>query len=125
MYAIVEIGGKQFRVSKGDTLNVPKLSAEAGKSVEFDKVLLIANKGKISVGRPSLAGAKVKAQVEGFGRDRKVIVFRKKRRKGFQVTRGHRQDFTEITISGISQAKKKVATKKAATKKAGEQEDGA
>jgi len=120
VYAIVEIAGKQFKVAKGDSLNVPKLSTEAGKSVVFDKVLLIAAKGKFAVGQPSLSGATVKAKVEGFGRDRKVVVFRKKRRKGFQVTRGHRQDFTEITISGISQAKKKVAEKKA-----GEQEDGA
>ncbi|MFQ5648329.1 MAG: 50S ribosomal protein L21 [bacterium] len=116
MYAIVDIAGKQFKVSKGESIRVPKVAGQVGKNIEFDKVLLISDKGKVTVGQPVVERASVKARIESFGRDRKVIVFKKKRRKGYQVTRGHRQDFTELVIKSISKAK---------AKQAGEQEDGA
>ncbi len=116
MYAIVNIAGKQFKVSKGDSIRVPKIDGEVGKDVVFDNVLLVSDKGKITVGQPVVSGAKIKAQIDAFGRDKKVIVFKKKRRKGYRVTRGHRQDFTELTIKSISQARKK---------KAGDEENGA
>jgi large subunit ribosomal protein L21 len=103
MYAIVDIAGKQFKVSKDQNVLVPKLEAEVGKSVEFDKVLLVSDdKGKISVGQPTVKGAKVKAKVVDFDRGKKVVVFRKKRRKGFRVKRGHRQDYTNVLIQSIS-----------------------
>ncbi len=118
MYAIVDIGGKQFRVSKGDSLRVPKVAGDVGKAVEFDKVLLVSEKGELSVGNPVIAGMKVKATIEGHGRDAKVIVFKKKRRKGYRVTRGHRQDFSSVVIKSISKSKSK-------SKPAGDDKDGA
>lgn len=105
MYAIVDIAGKQYKVSKDDSILAPKLDAEVGKSVTFDRVLLVSDKGKISVGQPVVKGFKVKAKVVGFERGKKVIVFKKKRRKGYQVTRGHRQDYTRLSIEGISKAR--------------------
>ena len=120
MYAIVDIAGKQFKVSKGDTLRVPQLSGKVGKDVVLDKVLLISDAGKISVGKPVIAGASVKAKLEGDGRERKVLVFKKKRRKGYRVTRGHRQGYTNILIQSISSS-----TPKSKAKPAGEKQDGA
>lgn len=112
MYAIVDIAGKQFRVSKGDSIRVPKVDGEVGKDIEFDRVLLISDNGKVSVGQPVVEGARVKATVEGFGRDKKVVVFKKKRRKGYRVKRGHRQDFTNVLIKSISKAKQKTGENK-------------
>ena len=105
MYAIVDIAGKQFKVSKDDNILVPKLDAEVGKSVIFDRILLVSDKGKVSVGQPVVKGIKVKAKVLGFERGKKIIVFKKKRRKGYQKSRGHRQDYTRLAIEGISQAR--------------------
>jgi large subunit ribosomal protein L21 len=105
MYAIVEIAGKQFKVSKDDTVLAPRIDAEVGKSVTFERVLLLADKGQVSVGQPVVKGAKVKAKVVGFERGKKITVFKKKRRKGYQVSRGHRQDYTRLAIEGISKAK--------------------
>ncbi|MFQ5602890.1 MAG: 50S ribosomal protein L21 [bacterium] len=102
MYAIVDIAGKQYKVCKNDHIQVPKLAGDVGASVEFDRVLLLSNKGKITVGQPIVKGASVKAKILGFDRDKKVIVFKKKRRKGYQVKRGHRQDYTSLLIQGIS-----------------------
>lgn len=116
MYAIVDIAGKQFKVSKGDQINVPKLDGKAGKDVQFDKVLFVSDGSKVTVGNPLVSSASVKAKIEDFGREKKVIIFKKKRRKGYQVTRGHRQDFTTLTIKTIS-----VGTKP----KVGEKKDGA
>lgn len=107
MYAIIEVAGKQFRVSKGDSIRVPVVAGEAGKDVNFDKVLLIADKGKFEIGQPALKGATVKAKLESFGRERKILVFKKKRRKGYRVTNGHRQGYAEVTIKSIAQAKAK------------------
>ncbi|TDI85212.1 MAG: 50S ribosomal protein L21, partial [Caldithrix sp.] len=101
MYAIVDIAGKQFKVSKEDNILVPKVAAEVGKSVEFDKVLLVSDNGKVLVGQPTLKGATVKAKVLSFERGEKVIVYKKKRRKGFEVKKGHRQDYTKLEIQSI------------------------
>jgi large subunit ribosomal protein L21 len=101
MYAVVEIAGKQFKVANSDRIRVPKLDAEIGKKVEFDKVLLLADNGTVKVGNPTVEGAKVEAMVLSHGKDEKVIVFKKKRRKGYRVKRGHRQPFTEIEVSKI------------------------
>jgi large subunit ribosomal protein L21 len=101
MYAVVEIAGKQFKVASSDKVRVPKLDVEVGKKVEFDKVLLLADNGTVKVGNPTVEGAKVEAMVLSHGKDEKVIVFKKKRRKGYRVKRGHRQPYTEIEISKI------------------------
>jgi large subunit ribosomal protein L21 len=101
MYAVVEIAGKQFKVASSDVIRVPRLDVEIGKKVEFDKVLLLADDGTVKVGNPTVGGAKVEAKVLAHGKDEKVIVFKKKRRKGYRVKRGHRQPFTEIEVSKI------------------------
>ena len=102
MYAIVDIAGNQFKIAEDEELLLPKIEGEVGKSVEFEQVLLVSNKGKVSVGQPFLEGAKVKAEILGAARGKKVIVFKKKRRKGYEVKRGHRQDFTSVKIKSIS-----------------------
>lgn len=101
MYAIVEIAGQQFKVQKDQKIFVHRLAAETGSNVEFDKVLLVDNGGKISLGAPAINGAKVTATVNEHVKGDKVIVFRKKRRKGYKKRNGHRQSFTAITISDI------------------------
>lgn len=101
MYAIVEIAGQQFKVQKDQKIFVHRLAAEAGKKVDFDKVLLVDNGGKVTLGAPAIEGAKVTAQVEEHVKGDKVIVFRKKRRKGYRKKNGHRQHFTAITIKDI------------------------
>ena len=103
MYAIVEIAGQQFKVKKNDEIFVHRLEAEAGTKVEFDQVLLIDQEGKVSVGTPFVEGSKVTAKVlDDTVRGDKVVVFKKKRRKGFQKETGHRQDFSKILIENIA-----------------------
>ncbi|MFQ5770158.1 MAG: 50S ribosomal protein L21 [bacterium] len=102
MYAIVEIAGKQFKVSKNDKILVPKISGEVGSDIELNQVLLVSNKGKVSVGQPTVKDTTVKAKIVGKDHGKKVIVFKKKRRKGYQVTRGHRQDYTSLMIKSIN-----------------------
>ncbi|MCE2712729.1 MAG: 50S ribosomal protein L21 [Cryomorphaceae bacterium] len=101
MYAIVEIAGQQFKVQKDQKIFVHRLAAETGSKVEFDRVLLVDNDGKVNVGAPAIAGAKVTAEVNDHVKGDKVIVFRKKRRKGYEKKNGHRQSFTAITIKDI------------------------
>jgi len=101
MFAIVEIAGQQFKVEKDQTLFVHRLQNEEGASVEFDKVLLVDNNGSVKVGTPVVGGAKVKAKVLNHLKGDKVIVFKKKRRKGYKKKNGHRQYFTKIQISDI------------------------
>ena len=101
MYAIVEIAGKQFKVEQNKYIYTHRLGNEAGSSVTFDKVMLIDNSGKISVGLPSIKGASVTGKVLEHLKDDKVIVFKKKRRKGYKKKNGHRQSFTAITIKSI------------------------
>ena len=115
MYAIVEIAGQQFKVQKDQKVFVHRLDAEAGSKVEFDQVLLIDDKGKVDVGAPAVDGAKVTAEVLNHVKGDKVIVFKKKRRKGYRKKNGHRQSFTEIAIKGIK-VKKQAAKKEAAEK---------
>ncbi len=102
MYAIVEILGQQFKVEEGKKLFVHRMNeAERGSKVEFDKVLLIDNDGAVTVGSPVVDGAKVVCEVVSHVRGEKVIVFHKKKRKGYRKRNGHRQDFTELTIKEI------------------------
>ncbi|MBK0384236.1 50S ribosomal protein L21 [Pedobacter sp. SD-b] len=102
MYAIVSIAGQQFKVAKDQHLFVHRLQGEEGASIEFDNVLLIENEGKISVGLPAVKGAKVSAKIVSHLKGEKVIVFHKKRRKGYKKKNGHRQSFTKIQIDNIS-----------------------
>lgn len=102
MYAIVEILGQQFKVEAGKKLFVHRMNeAERGSVVEFEKVLLVDNEGAVQVGAPTVAGAKIVAEVVSHVRGEKVLVFHKKRRKGFRKLNGHRQDFTELMIKEI------------------------
>src|ERR1035437_3109926 len=101
MYAIVKIAGQQFKVERGIKVYVHRLKANEGADVEFDDVLLIDNKGKITVGSPTVEGAKVAATIIQHLRGDKVLIFKKKRRKTYQKLNGHRQDFTQILVQGI------------------------
>lgn len=101
MYAIVEIAGQQFKVQKDQTLFVHRLQNEEGAKVDFNNVLLIDNGGKISVGAPAVVGATVSAEVLKHLKGDKVIVFKKKRRKGYKVLNGHRQYMSQIKITNI------------------------
>ncbi|TAF67202.1 MAG: 50S ribosomal protein L21 [Cytophagales bacterium] len=102
MYAIVEIAGQQFKVEKNKFIYTHRLKAEEGSQVEFDQVFLIDNEGSVSVGKPTVSGAKVKAKVLQHLKGDKVIVFKKKRRKGYQKQNGHRQYLTKILIEDIA-----------------------
>ena len=102
MFAIVTIAGQQFKVEEGQELFVHQLEAIEGDSLTFDQVLLVDNGGKVSIGTPVLSTAKVNATVLGHQKGDKVIVFKKKRRKGYRVKNGHRQSFTKIKIDSIA-----------------------
>jgi large subunit ribosomal protein L21 len=102
MYAIVEIAGKQYRVEKEKRIKVPFLSTEPGKEVHFDRVLMYRDeKGDVVIGKPVVEKINVSALVIGHGREKKIIVYKKKRRKGYQRKKGHRQDFTLLEITDI------------------------
>lgn len=101
MYAIVDIAGQQFKVERGNKIYVHRLKANEGADVEFNQVLLVDNDGKISVGSPTVEGAKVAATVVQHLRGDKVLVFKKKRRKTYQKLNGHRQDLTQLLIQGV------------------------
>ena len=112
MYAIVEIAGQQFKVSKDLKVYVHRLANEEGSKVSFDKVLLVDDKGNVTLGAPAIEGASVEAKVLSHLKGDKVIVFKKKRRKGYKKRNGHRQYLTQILIEGISATSgKKVAAK--------------
>jgi large subunit ribosomal protein L21 len=114
MYAIVEIAGQQFKVEKDQRYFVHQLEGKEGEKVVFDNVLLLDDKGKISVGAPAVQGAQVTAKIEKHLKGDKVIVFKKKRRKGYAVKNGHRQRFSEISIQSINtKVAKKVSEAKA------------
>ena len=102
MYAIVRTGGKQYQVEDGDTLRVEKLQGEVGDTVELDDVLLVVDGETVTIGQPVVEGAKVVAKVLEQGRHKKIIVFKKKRRQGYQVKKGHRQMYTALKIETIS-----------------------
>ena len=114
MYAIVEIAGQQFKVEEGKKIFVHRLDVEDGKKIEFDHVLLIDEDGKVTVGEPTVKDASVQAKVIEKARGEKVIVFKKKRKKGYRVKNGHRQNFTQVEIISING---KVSPKKHTTKK--------
>lgn len=101
MYAIVDIAGQQFKAETGKRLYVNRLQAEQGSVVEFDKVLLIDTDGKVEVGEPTVKGAKIVCEVLSHPRDKKVLIFKKKRRTGYRKLNGHRQDLTELKINEI------------------------
>ncbi|HIF08312.1 MAG TPA: 50S ribosomal protein L21 [Gemmatimonadetes bacterium] len=102
MYAVFSTGGKQFRAEPGTKIRIPTLEAEEGTTVSFDRVLIASNGDDISVGQPTVPGASVTAEVLRHGKDRKIIVFKRKKRKGYRRKQGHRQKFTEIRIAEIN-----------------------
>lgn len=102
MYAVLETGSKQYRVSTGDTLQIERLEVEAGKPVTFDRVLLVNNEGKVTVGAPTVTGATVVADVVEHIRGDKTLTFKMKRRKGYHKTIGHRQELTVVKVTAIN-----------------------
>lgn len=101
MHAVIKTGGKQYRVAEGDLLNVEKLEGEIGSIIEFPEVLAVGEGESIKIGAPIVEGATVKAEIVEHGKSKKVIIFKKKRRKGFAKKQGHRQLFTSIKIQAI------------------------
>lgn len=102
MYAIIETGGKQYKVQEGDVIFVEKLNAEEGSSITFDKVLAVSNEGKTTFGDPLVNSASVSAKVLGHGKRRKIIVFKFKPKKGYRRKQGHRQPYTRVQIEKIN-----------------------
>ncbi len=102
MYAIIKTGGKQYRVAEGQALRVEKLAGDVGDAVTLEDVLLVGGDGQTRVGAPRVAGASVSATITRHGRAKKIIIFKKKCRKGYHKKQGHRQDFTELRITTIS-----------------------
>jgi large subunit ribosomal protein L21 len=101
VYAIVISGGKQHRVQNGDLIKVEKLEGEVGSTITLGEVLMVGGDGETKIGQPMVDGAKVEAEIVRHGRDRKVLVFKKKRRKNYRRMYGHRQPFTHLKITGI------------------------
>ena len=102
MHAIIETGGKQYKVAEGDTLFIEKLPVEAGEAVTFDKVLAVIDGDNVTVGTPVVEGAKVDASVVKNGKGKKIMVFKYKPKKGYRKRQGHRQPYTKVTIGAIS-----------------------
>ena len=102
MYAVIETGGKQYKVQEGDVVFVEKLEAEDGTVVTFDKVLAISDEGNVTFGKPLVDNASVSAKVLGQGKDKKIIVFKYKPKKGYRNKNGHRQPYTKVQIDKIS-----------------------
>ncbi len=101
MYAVIKTGGKQYRVTEGETVKIEKLEAEEGSKVEFDNVLMIGDGDTVKIGTPEVSGGKVTATVKSQGRHKKIEIIKFKRRKHFDKRTGHRQYYTEIEITGI------------------------
>ncbi len=102
MYAIIETGGKQYKVEEGQVIKVEKLGVESGSEYTFDNVLVVANGEDVKFGQPFVSGASVKATVMGDGKNKKVIVYKYKAKKGFHKKKGHRQPFTQLKIEKIN-----------------------
>jgi len=117
MYAVIATGGKQYKVSEGQTLRIEKLPAEAGDTVEFDKVLLVADGDNVNIGTPYVNGGSVSAKVASIGRGKKIEIIKFHRRKHHRKQMGHRQDYTEVEITGIAMGKGGAAPKKAKAEK--------
>jgi large subunit ribosomal protein L21 len=100
MYAVIETGGKQYRVAAGDVIQVEQLSVEPGDTVAFDRVLMVAGDGNVTVGAPIIEGAEVKATVKGHGRGKKIIVY--KHKQNYHKKQGHRQNYTSLKIDQIT-----------------------
>ncbi|EGO64431.1 50S ribosomal protein L21 [Acetonema longum] len=101
MYAIIQTGGKQYRVSEGDVISVEKLDAAAGEAVSFDQVLTVVKDDSVQVGKPYLASAKVTAKVVDHGKGKKILVFKYKAKSNYRRRQGHRQPFTKVVIEKI------------------------
>ncbi|MBW2732358.1 MAG: 50S ribosomal protein L21 [Deltaproteobacteria bacterium] len=102
MYAVVKTGGKQYRVAEGDVIKVEKLEAQLGATIELDQVLMVADDESLQLGHPIVEGAKVSAEIVDQDRDRKVLIFKYRRRKRYRRKAGHRQPFTALKIIGIT-----------------------
>ena len=102
MYAVIKTGGKQYRVTAGETLKIETVAGDVGSAIVLDKVLMVGNGDAVSVGKPLLTGATVNATIVSNGRGKKVTIFKMRRRKHYQKHQGHRQNYTEIRIDGIS-----------------------
>ena len=102
MYAVIKTGGKQYRVSSGETLKIETIPGDVGSALVLDKVLMVADGDKLSVGKPLLTGASVQATIVSHGSGDKVHIFKMRRRKHYRKSQGHRQNYTEIRIDGIS-----------------------
>jgi large subunit ribosomal protein L21 len=103
-YAVIRTGGKQYRVTPGELLRIESLKGEPGSQVQFSDVLLTSSDGTVQVGTPTVAGASVIAQIVEHGKEQKIIVFKKKRRKAYRRKRGHRQPFTAVRVQDLSVA---------------------
>ncbi|MCZ7585100.1 MAG: 50S ribosomal protein L21 [Deltaproteobacteria bacterium] len=101
MYAVIETGGQQYKVKEGDTLKVERLDGDVGSKLTFDKILVIGDEGDTKLGRPYVDGARVESEIVAQDRHRKVIVFKYRRRKGYQKKQGHRQPFTKVRITKV------------------------
>ena len=102
MYAVIEACGRQYKVQKGDVVFFEKLDSEEGKTVSFDKVILVSNDGKVQVGNPYVSGAKVEGKVVAHGKGKKVVVFKYKPKKNERKTQGHRQEYTKVEITAVN-----------------------
>tara|TARA_Y100000590_G_scaffold468116_1_gene649576 strand:- start:1363 stop:1743 length:381 start_codon:yes stop_codon:yes gene_type:complete len=124
MYAIVNISGKQYKATQGAKLRIPRQSGESGAKLSFEEILLVNKDDRTQIGKPNVVGAKITATILNHGRERKILIYKKKRRKGYQRKNGHRQWYTDIEIQKIqlSATKKKAAPKKSAKPKPAEKE---
>ena len=111
-YAVVQTGGKQYRVQPGDTVRVESLRGDEGDTIELEDVLLVSQDGSVTIGDPTVAGAKVTTEVVGKGRDKKVIVFKYKPKTRYRRKNGHRQPFTDLKVTGISVQKPRARRRK-------------
>ena len=102
MYAVIEACGRQYKVQEGDVVFFEKLDSEEGKTVSFDKVILVSNDGKVQVGNPYVSGAKVEGKVVAHGKGKKVVVFKYKPKKNERKTQGHRQEYTKVEITAVN-----------------------